>query len=61
MTFSTLNISTKKVFSRSNVRSVDEPTSPNLRIDPLTAPDVVTSLYLPSVHLNKDEEAPDVT
>ena len=61
MTFSILNTATNKVVSMSNVRLVDEPTSPNIRIDPLTTPNVVTSRHLPSVHLKSDEEAPAVT
>ena len=56
MDFSILNTATKKVVSKSNVRLVDEPTSPNLSIDPLTAPEVVTSRRLPSVHLKKTKE-----
>ena len=60
MTFSILNIATNKVISRYNVRSAEDPTSPNLRIDPLTAHKVVTSRHLPSVHLKTDQEAPVV-
>ena len=56
MTFSILNTATNKVVSRSNVRTADEPNSPNLSIDPLTAPEVVTSRHFPSVRLNNDEE-----
>ena len=56
-----LNIATNKSVSRSNVRPADDPTSPNPRIDPLTAPKVFTSRHIPSVHLNNDEEALAVT
>ena len=55
MTFSVLNTAANKVISRYNVRSEDDPTSPNLRIDPLTVPEVVRSRHLPSVHL-KDRQ-----
>ena len=41
MTFSILNTTTHKVINRSNVRPAGEPASPNLRIDPLTAPEIV--------------------
>ena len=61
MTFYVINTATNKVVSRHNIRAVDEPTSPNLRIDPITEPDVVTSRHLPSVHLNNDEESSAVT
>ena len=47
---------TNKVVSRSNVRPTDEPTSPNLRIDPLTATEVVTFRHLPSARLENDEK-----
>ena len=60
-TFSILNTDTNKVVSSSNVRAADEPTSPNLRIDPLTAPGVVASRHLPSVKLKNDEEASTIT
>ena len=57
MNFSILNITTNKVISMSNSRPEGEPTLPNLRIDPLTAPDVVKSLH-PSDHIEDKEKAP---
>ena len=56
MTFSILNITTNKVISRYNVRPAGEPSSPNLRIDPLAAPEVVNSRHLLSTHLEDNEE-----
>ena len=47
---------TEKVISRSNVRLAGEPSLPNLRIDPLTASDVVKSRHLPSNHPEDNEE-----
>ena len=61
MAFYVLNTTTTKVTSRSNVRIAGEPTSPNLRIDPLTKPEVVTSRHFPSVRLEDNEEAPAAT
>ena len=61
MNFYILNTTTNKVISRSNVRAAGEPTSPNLRIDPLTEPKVVTSLHPPSNYFKDNEEAPAVT
>ena len=61
MTFSILNVATNKVVSRSNVRLVDETTSPNLRINTLTTPGVVTSRHFALVYLKNDEEAPVIT
>ena len=54
MTFYILNAATNKVVSRSNVRPAEELTFPNLRINPLTAPDVVMSRHLPSDHVEDD-------
>ena len=51
MNFYIINTTTNKVISRNNTRLAGEPTSPNLRIYPLTTPEVVTSRYIPSVHL----------
>ena len=48
MTFSILNTTTNKVINRSSVRPAGDPVSPNLRLDPLTTPEVVTSRHLPS-------------
>ena len=59
--FSVLKITTNKVISRSNARPAGEPTSPNLMIDPLTAPEVVKNRYLPSDCLEDNEEDPAVT
>ena len=58
MNFSILNETTNKVISRHNVRPVGEPPSPSLRMDPLTAPEVVTSRHTPSDYLEDNEEAP---
>ena len=51
-----INSNTNKVISRSNVRAEVEPTSSNLMIDPLTAPEVVTSLLPPSNYPEENEE-----
>ena len=48
MAFSILNTATNKVIHRSNVRPAGDSVSPNLRIDPLTAPEIVKSRHLPS-------------
>ena len=61
MTFSILNIATNKVVSMHNSRAADEPTSSNLRFDPLTVPEAVTYRYFPSFHLNNDGEISIVT
>ena len=61
VTFSILNATTNKVISRSNIRIEGDPTSSNLRIDPLTAPKVVTSRHPPSNYLKNNEEAPAIT
>ena len=61
MTFSTLNTTTNKVISRSNVRPVGKPTLSNLRIDPLTTPEVITCRHPPSRYLKDNEEAPALT
>ena len=61
MVFSILNTTTTKFISRSNVRPEGEPTSPDLRIDPMTAPKVFTSRHPPYHCLKDNEEAPDVT
>ena len=58
---SILNTATNKVISMYNGKPADEPTSPNLRIDPLDAPEVVTSRHLHPVHLEDDEKAHVVT
>ena len=57
VTFYVLNATNNKVISRSNVSPAGELTSPNLRIDPLTAPEAVTSRHLPSAHLEDEDEA----
>ena len=59
MIFSILKITTNKVISRSNVIPLGEPTSPNLIMYPLTTPEVVKSLHLPSNFLKDDKEAHD--
>ena len=46
MTFAMLNTNTNKVITRSNVRLESEPSSPNIRADPLTAPKVVKYLHV---------------
>ena len=51
-----LRITTNKVISRSNVRPSGEPSSPNLRIGPLTGPQIFKSFYIPSNHLEDTEE-----
>ena len=56
VTFSILNITTNKFISRSNFRLVGEPSSPNLRIYPLTAPDIVKYRHLPSTHVEDKKE-----
>ena len=56
MSFSILSTTTNKVISRSNLRLVGEPTSPNLTIDPLTTPEVVKTRHLPSDCIDNDEE-----
>ena len=61
MIFYVLNTTTNEVFSRSNARLVGELTSLNLRIDPLTVPEVFTCRHLPSIHLEDDEESPTIT
>ena len=61
MTFSILNETTNIVISTSNFRLAGEPTSPNFKIDPLTAPEVVTSCHPPSDYLKDKEESPAVT
>ena len=61
MNFYILNTTTNEFIRRSNARLAGESTSPNLRIDPLTTPEVVTSLHPPSRYLKDKEEAPVVT
>ena len=61
MNFSIFNETTNKVISRSNVRLVGDPTSPNLIIEPLTMPEVVKYRHLPSDYLEDNEEAPAIT
>ena len=61
MAFSILNTTTNTIISRHAVRLEGDPTSPNLRIDPLTTTEVVTCRRLPSVHLEDNEEDHDVT
>ena len=51
MTFSIINTTINKIISTYNIRTVGEPTSPNLRINPLTAPEVVTSRHPHSDYL----------
>ena len=60
MTFSILNTTTNKFIIRSNIRPAGESTFPNLRIDLLTTPDVITSRRLHSAHLEDKTEAPAV-
>ena len=60
VTFSILNAITNKVINRSNARQTCEPTSPNLRISPITAPEVVSSRHFPSDYVKDNEEAPAV-
>ena len=66
MTFSTLNASTNKVLSRSNSRPSGKPSSPNLRSNPLTTPEVIKYLHrenddanFPSSRLKDNNEPPD--
>ena len=59
MTFSIINKTTNKVISRFNFSPAGEPTSPNLRIDSLTAPSVVAHSHLTSNYLEDHEKAPD--
>ena len=47
MTFSILNTATNKVINRSSVRPAGDPVSPNLRLGPLTTPEIVTSKHPP--------------
>ena len=61
MTFSILDWDTNKVISRHIVRPTGEPSSSNIRIDPLTKHAVVASHQPPSNCLNDNEEAPDIT
>ena len=61
VTFFILNTTANKGISRSKFRPVAEPISPNLRNDPLTAPEVVTSRHSPSDYLENNEQAPAVT
>ena len=56
MTFSILNATTNKVVNRSNVRTAGDPASYNLRIDLLTTPEIVKSMYLPQ-NIDYNEEA----
>ena len=44
MPFKILNISTKKIINRHDVRSARHKERPNLRDDPVTSPEVITSL-----------------
>ena len=60
MTFSILNTTTNKVIHRSNVRPAGDSVSPNLIIDPLTAPEFAKSRHLPST-LDYSKEAPTPT
>ena len=53
-----LNITTHKVISRSNVIPAGEPTSPNFRIDPLTAPEIVKYRHLPFDYVEDYEATP---
>ena len=57
MTFSILKITTSEVISMSNFRPAGDPASANLRIDPLTTPEVVKYRHLPSDHVEENEEA----
>ena len=61
MNFSILNITTNKVISGSNVRLVGESSSPNLRIETLTTPEVAKSYHLPSTNLEDDKETHEAT
>ena len=44
MTFKILNSSTNIIINGSNVRSASDTESPNLMSDPVTSPEVITSL-----------------
>ena len=44
MTFKILNTSTNKIINRSNVMPVNYDTSPDLRDNPLTSPEVMKTL-----------------
>lgn len=53
-----INVNTNDVISGSNSRIEGEPSSPNIRADPLTTPKVIKSRYIdkkyadpPSTHL----------
>ena len=61
MTLSILNTTNNKVISRHNVRPTGELTSPNLRIDPITAPEVVTFRNSSYDYVEDNEESPDDT
>ena len=63
MTFATLNTTTNKVSSRSSVRPAGKPSSPNIRTNPLTAPELVKCHHvenydteLPSNHPEENNE-----
>ena len=51
-------MTTNKVNNMSNIRPEGEPTSSNLRIDPLTTPEVVKSRHVPSEYHADNEEVP---
>ena len=58
MTFSVLNVNTNEVIRRHNARQDGNPSSPNIRPDPLSTPEGLTSRYidnddacLPSNHI----------
>ena len=51
-----INITTNEVINRSNVRPVGKPSPPNLRIDPLTAPEVVKYRHRPSSYIEDNED-----
>ena len=61
MTFYILNVTTNKVISISNARIEGEPTSSNLMIDPLTAPEVVKYLHPLFYYVEDKVEAHNVT
>ena len=59
MTFSILNTTTNKVIYRSNVRPAGDSVSPNLKIDPLIAPEIMKSRHLPStIEHSKEASTP---
>ena len=58
MAFSILITTTNKVINISSVRPAGDPASPNLRLDPLTTPEIVKSRHLPSTLEHSEEASP---